>query len=78
MPVDLVELRGDIPREFVDTLDAVASARGNGCNRMTILREILAEWHRKKLHEASLIVRVNRGKGSRGGPAGNHPDLLGS
>lgn len=74
---DIVELRGDIPREFVDTLDAVANARGNGCNRMTILREILAEWHRKKLHEASLVVRVNRSKGSRGEAVGDRPELFG-
>lgn len=62
----LVELRGDVPREFIDTLDATAAARGNGANRMTILREILADWHRRKLHEATLILRVNRGKGSKG------------
>jgi hypothetical protein len=77
MASELVELRGDVPREFVDTLDAVAGARGNGANRMTILREILAEWHRRKLHEATLVARVNRGKGTRGEAQGNQPELIG-
>lgn len=77
MPDPFIELRGDVPREFVDTLDAVASARGNGANRMTILREILADWHRKKLHEATLVARVNRGKGTRGEADRNQPELMG-
>ena len=38
-----VELRGDVPREYAETLDAIAFARGNGANRMTILREVLAD-----------------------------------
>ena len=71
-----VELRGDVPREYAETLDAIAFARGNGANRMTILREVLAVWHRAKLHEASLVLKVNRGKGSKGEAAGNRSEPL--
>ena len=72
----LVELRGDVPLEYAETLDAVAFARGNGANRMTVLREVLALWHRSKLHEASLVLKVNRSKGSRGEAAGNRSEPL--
>lgn len=68
---DLVELRGDVPRVYASTLDAEAFARGNGANRMTILREILCEWHRRKLHAATLIVAVNRAKGKQRGTLGD-------
>lgn len=67
MPADFVELRGEVPREIVDTLDAKASARGNGANRMTILREVLALWHRQQVHEATLVLRVNRPQRKHGG-----------
>lgn len=67
---DFVELRGDIPRVLADSLDAKAMARGNGANRMTILREILTEWHRRELHAATLFLRVNRPKGKQGGSGG--------
>ena len=70
-----VELRGDVPREYAETLDAIAFARGNGANRMTILREVLAVWHRAKLHEASLVLKVNRSKGSRGEAQGKPSEL---
>lgn len=58
-----VELRGEVLREHVDVLDAVAMATP-GANRMTILRAVLAEWVDRKRHEAMLIQRVSPGNGS--------------
>lgn len=58
-----VELRGEILREHVDVMDAVAQATP-GASRMSVLREIIGEWYERKLHEHSLIERVRRGNGS--------------
>lgn len=58
-----VELRGEVLREHVDVLDAVAMATP-GANRMTILRAVLAEWVERKRHEAMLIQRVSPVNGS--------------
>ena len=58
-----VELRGEVLREHVDILDAVAQAKP-GSSRMSVLREVLADWVERKCHEASLIQRVRRGNGS--------------
>lgn len=58
-----VELRGEVLREHVDVIDAVAQATP-GANRMTILRQIIAEWVERKRHEAMLIARVSPVNGS--------------
>jgi hypothetical protein len=57
------ELRGDILREHMDVIDAVVQATP-GANRMSVVRQILAEWVDRKCHEATLIQRVRRGNGS--------------
>ncbi|MEW6169349.1 MAG: hypothetical protein AB1651_16895 [Pseudomonadota bacterium] len=58
-----VELLGEVLREHVDVLDAVAMATP-GANRMTILRQVLGEWVERKRHEAMLIARVSPGNGN--------------
>jgi len=58
-----VELRGDVLREHVDVMDAVAQATP-GASRMSVLREIITEWYSRKLHEHTLIERVRRGNGN--------------
>lgn len=58
-----VELRGDIPREVADVLDAVSQARR--VPRFELVNSILRDWAEDKLHEATLIVRVSRCEGSR-------------
>lgn len=60
---ETTELRGEIPVEWAGTMDAKAAARvarGETANRMTILREILRAWHKQQVHEATLVLRVNR------------------
>lgn len=59
----LVELRGEVPREVVDVLDAVVAATP-GASRMSVLRSVLGEWVARKKHEAMLIQRVTGGNGS--------------
>lgn len=56
-----VEVRGDLPREHIDIIDAIAQANP-GASRMSILREIVSAWVEQKLHEHRLIqniVKVN-------------------
>jgi hypothetical protein len=59
----VVELRGDVLREHVDVLDAVAQSIP-GSNRMTIVREILADWVEREHRRATLVLRVTRGNGN--------------
>jgi hypothetical protein len=57
-----VEVRGDIPREHVDVMDAVVQATP-GASRMSVLREIIAEWVGHEKHRAMLVTRVMQGNG---------------
>ena len=57
MAPDLVELRGEVPRKYVDVLDAVVAAQP-GASRMSVLRAVLGDWVARKKHEAMLIQRV--------------------
>ena len=73
----LVELRGEVPREYVDVIDAVVQATP-GASRMSVVRVILAEWVDRKVHEASLVYRLTNGNGSAPEPnrrrTGNAPE----
>lgn len=60
--IDPVELRGDIERDISDIVDAVAKARR--ISRMQCVAEILKQWADEKVHEATLVNRLRRGKGS--------------
>lgn len=63
MDLGKVELRGDVDREIVDVLDAVAKAKRR--SRMEVVEQALREWADGKLHESTLVVRLSRGKGSK-------------
>ena len=56
---DAVELRGDCPRLTVDVLDAISSARR--ISRTELVNQVLSEFTRQQLLEASLVQRVTRG-----------------
>lgn len=58
-----VELRGEVLREHVDVMDAVAQATP-GASRMSVLREILADWVEREKHRSMLVQRVCGGNGS--------------
>ena len=59
----LVELRGEIPRDLIDVVDAVVAATP-GASRMSVVRGVLAEWVDRKVHESMLIQRVRRHNGT--------------
>lgn len=58
-----VELRGDVDREIIDVLDAVAKAKRR--SRMEVVEQALKEWADGKVHESILVTRLARGQGSR-------------
>lgn len=54
-----VELRGMLPREVIDVIDAVSTAKR--MTRIELVHRILADWAGRKHHEAMLVHRVTRG-----------------
>jgi len=58
-----VELRGDVLREHVDIMDAVAQATP-GASRMSVLRVIIEEWCEREIHRSTLVQRVARCNGN--------------
>lgn len=65
-----VELRGEVLREHVDVMDAVAQATP-GASRMSVLREILADWVEREKHRSMLVQRVCGGNGNEPEPDRN-------
>lgn len=53
------ELRGDSPKWALAVLDAVSLSRDQ--SRISLVNEIICEWAKSKLHEATLIHRVTQG-----------------
>lgn len=58
-----VELRGDVLREHVDIIDAIVQATP-GASRVSVLRQIVAEWAEREVHKSSLVMRVWNGNGN--------------
>lgn len=56
---DTAELRGDIPKNLMAMLDAVAIAKR--ISRMALVRKILHDWALKTYHEAMVVERVTKG-----------------
>lgn len=66
------ELRGQCPVEILEVLDAVSLARDQ--DRTELVNEILGDWARLRMHEASLINRVKRRNPSVSDAAGVSSD----
>lgn len=56
MANDKVEIRYEVPVFEVSVLDGYCSATGK--SRTDVLRSLLSDWSRDRLHEATLICRV--------------------
>lgn len=56
---DVVELRGDVPKNVMAMLDAIAMAKR--VSRMALVRKILNDWAVKTYHEAMVVERVTKG-----------------
>lgn len=52
----VAEIRVEVPDEHLAVLDAYCSASSE--SRTDVIKELLAEWSRRKFHEATLILRV--------------------
>jgi len=55
----MAELRVEIPNDELSVIDGYCSATGE-C-RTDVIRELLSMWSKKKLHEATVILRVAGG-----------------
>lgn len=62
----LIELRGEVQRDTMDVVDAVVQATP-GASRMSVVREILANWAEQKIHESTLVQRVTDAQRKRTG-----------
>jgi hypothetical protein len=56
---NVVELRGECPRQTVNVLDAVSMARN--ITRTALVNQILGEYAGKVLHESILVQRIAGG-----------------
>ena len=52
----MAEIRVEVPDEHLAVLDGYCSATSE--SRTDVIKELLAEWSKRKLHEASVILRV--------------------
>lgn len=52
----MAEIRVEVPDDELAVLDGYCSATGTG--RTAIIRALVKEWSDRKLHEATLILRV--------------------
>ena len=50
------EVRIEVPGEELAVLDGYCSATGR--TRTDVLKRLLADWAEKKLHEATIVLRV--------------------
>lgn len=58
---NLIELRGDLEREFVDVLDALAKATRR--SRTEVWMQAVRDFCRHEIHKANLVVRLSRREG---------------
>lgn len=52
----MAEIRVEVPNEELAVLDGYCSATSE--SRTDVIRELLADWSNRKLHEATVILRV--------------------
>ncbi len=52
----MAEIRVEVPNDELSVLDGYCSATGE--TRTEVIRELLSAWSERKLHEATVILRV--------------------
>lgn len=52
----MAEIRVEVPNEELGVLDGYCSATSE--SRTDVIRKLLQEWSNRKLHEATVILRV--------------------
>ncbi|WP_313330449.1 hypothetical protein [Comamonas sp.] len=52
------ELRLDIPKWVMGVIDAEGIVRGSASSRKEVVNEILASWAERKVHEATVVLRL--------------------
>jgi hypothetical protein len=69
------ELRGECPREILDVLDAISTARD--MTRTQLVNEVLGNWARQVRHEHMIVARVCGVIPAESDTAGEHRPLRG-
>lgn len=67
-----IELRVWVDRKFVDVIDAEVLVRGGdnaGVYRATVVTEVMLPWAEKKIHDATVLLRVAGGNPTPSGSA---------
>jgi hypothetical protein len=59
-----IEIRGYLPRDLIDLMDAIVIANP-GLSRIDLIRRVMGKWAERKRHEAILIGRLSRSNGTR-------------
>ena len=55
---DDTELRLDIPKWVMGAIDAEGIVRGSASSRKEVVNEILRVWAERKVHEATVMLRL--------------------
>lgn len=58
---DDTELRIDIPKWLMGAIDAEQFVRGSGCSRKQVVIEVLEAWAKRRIHEATVLLRLTEG-----------------
>lgn len=61
LAADLIDLRSKITERANQVLEA--HARAHNLDKSEIVRNVLDEWAEKRIHEATLTLRLTRGEG---------------
>lgn len=59
--LDDTELRLSIPKWLMGAIDAEQFARGSSCSRKQVVSDVLEVWARRRIHEATVLLRLTEG-----------------
>lgn len=59
--LDDTQLSVSIPKWLMGAIDAEQHARGSGSSRKEVVTEVLEVWARRRIHEATVFLRLTEG-----------------
>jgi len=62
--LDDTQLSVNIPKWLMGVIDAEQHARGSGSSRKEVVIEVLETWARRRIHEATVLLRLTEGNQS--------------
>lgn len=64
--LDDTQLSVSIPKWLMGAIDAEQHARGSGSSRKEVVIDVLETWARRRIHEATVLLRLTGGNHSVG------------